>query len=463
MAYAQGLDDPPKARPSAARFAACDADWTLRVVEMQGHRRAPVVTAWLSNGVCVHHKRMPSPAGQIVVTINLIGGELLEGPESRGISMAAAAAWKGKSIREVETGEAARLIQNRDVYIEAASTPASLQLRVWGSREDVEAGLRVVSELLTRPEVEAEAIEEAAKLADSILSALSTTEQGHLRTAVWTALYPPPEKEPRTWPAQPARIRSFSTQAVQKWLDWHIESAPVEAAIVGDVTLEQAMRLAGGFLGRMPNRDRISPRTLSESRRLVPPPLPLEQRIRAELPPGAALAIVGFMGGDEARPAELRLLTVGARLLNEAVKGALSNAGVETAGVGASVVPAAAYPGFGAVILCARVSRADADVAAEVMTRAVQAYIASDAPAGEQEKLSIGQFSLPLRRQAEALEADQRYWSTSLARTTTLGIDIDELADAPMFYGAVEADSLKAALRRNAAPERMFRVIVGGP
>ncbi|MCC6322426.1 MAG: insulinase family protein [Phycisphaerales bacterium] len=455
-AITAGATNPPESGAAEERLTSCDGKWASRVVEMQGHRRAPVVTAWLRNGVCVHHRRMEQPAGLVFVTINLIGGELLEGAESRGISMAAAAAWKGKELRGGAGDEARRLIRDRDVYIEAESTSASLQLRIWGSREDVEAGMRVVAELLSRPEVEAEAIEAAARQAEKTLAMLSNSEQGHLRTVLSTVLYPPTDKEPRTAPPSPARIRAFTPLAVQKWLDWHIESAPIEAAIVGDLSLEQAMKLAGGFLGRLPDRNRISSRTLTESRKLTPPPLPSDLRINADVPAGTALAVVGFMGGDESGPAELRAIQVGARLINERIKSELANSGVMHTGVGASVVPAAVYSGFGAVMISARVAAADADLATEVMTRVVRGF--SLPPQNDRER--IRQAAVPLENQARIFEEDQRWWSVTLARTETLGIEIDDLADAATAFATVDAAAINDAMRRNATPERMFRVIV---
>jgi hypothetical protein len=218
------------------------------------------------------------------------------------------------------------------------------------------------------------------------------------------------------------------------------------------------MKLAGGFLGQLRHRDRISSRTLSESRKLVPPPLPVDLYIKADVEGGAALAVVGFLGADAAHPAELRTLGAAAKLLNENVKAALANGGVENNGVGASVVPAVAYPGFGAVIVTARVARPDADRATAVMSKAIRDYV----DAGETDEFRVDRIGYELAQAAGKFERDQRYWSGILARACTLGVDPDELADAPTFFQALDAAPINTVLKRNATPERMFKVVVGG-
>ncbi|GEM_PF-1188161 len=448
------------------RLATCAPDWATRVVEMEGHRRSPTVSAWLANGVRIHHMAMDQPAGQVVVTINLIGGELLEGAESRGISLAAARAWDDVQLRGADQLQIRKLLEDRDIHIDGASTPDALQLRVRASREDIEVGMRIATELLKRPDVKARAIESAAADCERLAVRRARTEAGLVARALAAALFPTADIEPRTSPPRAEHVRGLSVESVQKWLDWHLEAASVEAAVVGDIPLDEAMRLMAGYLGQMPQRARIGAGSLAESRKLPPPKQPIERRVEVDRADsgsarvgdggtGTELAVVGFVGSDAANPAELRTLRVVARLLDQRVSAALMEEGLIVGSVNASAVPATVYPGFGAVAVSARADKPTIERVIKVMGAAVEQ--AASAGFTEQEVDAAGD---ELARTVTAYEREPRYWSGILARSSTLGVSPDELADGQAFYRGLTAAAVNVTLRRNATSERMIRVVV---
>jgi len=91
----------PGARPEQIARVAEPGDL---VVEMQAHRRSGVVSAWLVNGIRVHHRRMTVQPDQIEVMISFAGGELLECPETRGLSLLCAALLDRPSSRAIAQG-----------------------------------------------------------------------------------------------------------------------------------------------------------------------------------------------------------------------------------------------------------------------------------------------------------------------------------------------------------------------
>lgn len=439
----------------------CASDWSRKAVEMEGHRRSGAVSMWLDNGVRFHHMKLDLPPGQVFVTINFVGGELLETAENRGISLAATKAWDAASIRGADADEIKRLMAEHDVRIEGASTPDAMQLRVWGNREDIEYGMRVASALMLHPLATASVNERASHDCERVGAARERTDQGLIASAVSAVLFPSPEVEPRTAPPCTERLRALPTESIQKWLDWHVQSAPVEAAIVGDISLEQAAKLMAGYLGQLPARARIHPGALEQSRKLPPPHQPLERVLAGprwcRVGDDVSLVVVGFLGGEATNPSELRTLRVAARVLDQRVAARLREAGLGGSGIGASAVPATVYPGFGAVLFSAKVAKADAERAADLMSEVIRA--ATETGVGEDEVDRAGE---ELARSVETYEREPRYWSGILARATTLGLDPDELAEGATYYRALPASAVDRALRANATAERMIRVLVSG-
>lgn len=486
---------------------------------MEGHRRGPIVSVWLRNNIRVHYMKMDVPPGAVCITINLLGGVMREDRSNRGISLVSAGAWDRVSIRDLSEQELAGALEGKNVRFEGTAAADAMCLRVWGSRADIETGMQVATLLLTRPEVSVQDVGRAAERAGRDVRA-ERVMQGLIARNLARVLFP--ADEVRAHPAKREQVEAITVPQAQAWLDEHVRSAPIEAAIVGDLSLEQALELAGGFLGTLPERERVGPATMESLRRLPAPKYP----IVVEPAPGhigeaedEVLVLVGFAGPDVASTRDLRSLRLAGEVLDDRVSRALAfarvidppssrpttasgepktdAAGVSTDGktmdsaagsdassptawgaeqgrtsepakadeqralVGVSVVPGTPYPGFGAVVVSCRVKASKGARAAEVIER----EIAAAGSLGRLRPDELEDARTELVRRAEQANMDPRYWSAILAKATTIGMDIDEAADGAGFYRELSADGavdVNKALIREGVNDVLRRYIGAG-
>lgn len=424
---------------------------------MQGHRRGGVISAWLDNGLRVHHLKVDLPPDQVVVSINLIGSELLETAENRGVSVAAGCALNELSRRGDDPAAARARLQTRDVRVEAAASPDALVIRVWGSRSDLDAGLRSARDLITVPRVFPSALQAAAALATERQSARIGTVQGVIADAIAEVLLPP--GEPRTRPLTPEEVSRLDDPTVQSWLDRHTRSAPIEVAVVGDIPFQQAMAMIVSAFGDLPARPRIGSAEFVNARELPVPPVPIDRVLRR--PAGAvvssesSLVLVGFLGPAGVNPAEVRTLRVAAKLIDRRATELLRSRGISGGNIGVSTIPGTVYPNLSAVVAAVRTTAGEEAGAADAIELAIKDL--AEAGASESEVDSVGDA---LASAVEGFERAPRYWSDILARSTTMGVDPEQLCDGAAFYRAISAREVNAAMRKLAVPDRFIRVII---
>lgn len=429
--------------------------WGAGIAEFNDHRRSAVVSAWLTNGLRVHHRQMPQPQGQAFVVIAVSGGELLETADNRGISLLAAAALD--NFNALDPARAAELnLKNRDVHLECASGPDSIQLTLWGSVDDLSFGLRAVVDMLLGPVIDDHAFEVAR---DSVLAAIdrrAMDERARVSDAVVAMLYP--QGEVRAAPASAAQIRQITRASLVAWLDSHLraDGRPIEAAIVGDLSLEAALRLADAHLARLPARPRPAFALAAAERRIARPPGPIDRKITVSRPDGLGAAMVGCFGPDLDHLEEQRALRAAARILTARLPDALTAAGItrpqraEPPGVG---VIASAYPGFGLFIAGADVEPADVDGAWRVLLTELDRLVAQGP--GVDELKPVAELLAGL---VEKYNQDARYWASVLSRSTTLGVDPDVAFDGAAFYRALTPDRIRAALQTYCTPATRISV-----
>ena len=141
------------------------SSWQDRVVEMQAHRRSAVVSAWLENGIRVHHRHMPEPRGRVEVVVCFGGGELLECANTRGLTLLSACYLDAPGSAELSAAEIERLVDARDVRLEGGVAPDGLVLRIWGATRDIESGLVAGAAVFRDPKADPAGIDRAARQA----------------------------------------------------------------------------------------------------------------------------------------------------------------------------------------------------------------------------------------------------------------------------------------------------------
>jgi len=440
----------PRAAEPAPTVAWCDS-----VVEMQTSPQSGVTSFWLSNGVRVHHLRLSTRPGQVVGTITLCGGKLLEDAKTRGLSEVSAGVLDDWDTAAPEATKATGL-GGRDMRIDASAASDAIVLRLSGSAADFEAGLTVAHELLTHPTVTTVNVDAAREQVVRELRrrAADTTTAARISDALNQAVLPP--EDVRLHPPDERSLAGAGPENVKAWIERHTKEggAPIEAAFVGDLSLADALRIADKTLGSLPRRPRVCPETDGALRAAKRPAGPVAAELRGAEPGGPAghpqtTLARGCFGPDIASLADQRALRAASRIAAARLKQTFAADGFTSAPdqISGSVY-VSAFRGLGIFLITATGEDAlRAQGAAEIDAELTR--LGAQGP-GEDELAKVAD---ELAKGADGFQRDPRYWSGALARSTSLGIDPDEIATGAAYFRALTPEMVRDAVRKYYRPD----------
>ena len=469
--------------PPSTHTAPAEPSTPGKVVEIWVDRESGVASAWLSNGVLFHHKhlkpRPPAAEGdddrnraaerrrertspEVAVCITVAGSELLETAENRGISDAAvAAAWTTRSVRSMKAQDLAAYFDDAGVGVRCHGGADSLMITVTGDAEKIDAALRGVRLLLREPVVDEE---ELARWKERTITQIEERKNSGSDAfdGVISSLFGPQEARARR--PQPETIRLLTPAQVQAWLDQAIgapasqeekgrRGMPMEVAIVGDVAVDRAMRLAEKYFASLPERERMTSETFADRRVAA----------RAERPPevlsldhwvGDPLVLVGFFGTDIRQIPDHRALTVAARILSARLD-RLPPEQNDREGAIALSMPSSVYPGFGLFLAATHAKEGSEEGASENIRKLLDDLLVNGP--GEEE---LKKATTELGTSAERLLSDTVYWARTLSRSAYHGFRVSEIGRAEDVYRTMSGASIVEVLRKYCTPERSIRLIV---
>lgn len=460
---------PPLSTPSSASAGAAAAG----IVELSVSPRSGVVSAWLGNGVRLHHRQMTgvgampgspvaSPEPRVIMTFSLAGGEVLETRGTIGLSAAATLAWRAPATRSLGRAEMEALLRDHRIRTAGSASGDAAVLQLECPAAELETGLRVATLLLTEPVVDPAAHETWARLSAERLARPHPEARWLVAGALRDTLLA--EAEPRFRSLTPESVTRPSAGDAQAWLDRMIgapgsnrPTPPMEVSIVGDIAAGAALRLAESALAPLAARERISRGTLALLRDVQHQPAPVAARVQRRTRDARAIAGTGFFGTDGIDLVTHRALALAALVLDERVTVRIRERGWG----GISDVLTTAMPGglspaeFGLVLPVVAVHPARADDAADLIAGIV-AELAATGPTPDEFRRAKAMVSRDVGR----VLANPAYWGAVLARSNYCGYTPDDLAAAAEVVGGFTIEDIAAALRAHATPQRQIRLII---
>lgn len=425
------------------------------VAEISQAPRIGLWSAWLTNGLRVHAKTLPSaaePAFAVVVTIT--GGELLEPPGRRGLADVAAAAWSLPRDPEPRRAEVIRRYLESQVRFRAIAQSDCLQLVLSGPESDLGLALELARVLVEQPGFDSAAFD--ARLA-TIREMTTEAPSDPDRLAVDCI-------RPLSLPGSMAAARAINladlatldAPSARDWLSGAVMQGSIEVGIASRVAAADAIELAAGAVGAMTTRPRIGSDTLAEFRDAPAPRAPAGAevvRVPCAPPCDGTRAVLAFLGPHRSDIGARRALALGAFIIDDRVEIAMAGPGAalgppEEARVRTFPVnPAARSSRSMIAVVVSGQSDAGADrlVSLRADMDAVEGIITDLATLGplptelEEAKARVAEIL-----QAQDLSADA--WATKLGTLTYDGVTPAALASAIDTYQALTAEDVRRTL-----------------
>ncbi len=437
------------------------------------HAETHVWSGWLNNNIRVHYRKMDARKDQVSISIALIGGELLETAENRGITSAAQLAWSRAATKGLSSSDIRELMNGKKVNVRGGGGfgggrgggggrrggggggggSDAITLSINGAPEELETGFQLAYLLLTEPKIEQTAFENYQTNGKEMLSEAMRSPTALGARAASSIIYP--ETAVRLQPTTAEQMDKLSLTESQKWLEKLISTSPIEVTIVGDIEKDQIVPLVEKYLGSLPSRDKVDPKAFADLRKVARPAGPRTFSKSVDTPTDQAFVMSGFYGADDSNRADVRALAMASRVLSTRMTKEVREEAQLVYSMGASSRPATTYPGFGVFSASAPTDPAKADALVAKIASMYDEFKANG-PTEEEIEVAKKQMANTFDEQLK----DPSYWSGRLDQMTFRGRSVDTILNEPGEYQKVTAAEVKATFGKYYSKENSIVVVV---
>ena len=438
------------------------------VTEQEEHAASKVWSAWLSNNARLHYRFMDYRKNEATVTITLIGGDLLESADNRGITAAAQLAWSRQATKSLSSTDIRELMTGKKVDVSGGGMgggrggrgrrgggggAGTIALTISGSPEEFETGFQLAYLLLTQPRMEEAAFTQWQTTIKGLIQESMNSPSGLGARIASSLLFP--DDEPRTRPATGEQIDKLTLSASQAWLEKLIKESPIEIAIVGDIAKDRALELAAHYLGALPSRPRVGPDTYRALRTLKRPAGPRLFEQTLETPTKQAYVMSGFYGADQSSRDDARGLTMAARILSTRMTTEVREKAQLVYSIGASSRTAATFPGFGIFSASAPTEPSKTQALVEKLA-SMYAEFAKNGPSEDEMDIAKKQMANTFDESVK----DHGYWSGRIDLMTYQSTNLDDVVNEPAAFQALTAKLVKETFAKYYDPKNAIVVVV---
>lgn len=422
-----------------------------KVVESKTDADLKITSAWLSNGVRVHHRFMDYKKDSVWVTVSLAGGGIEETARNAGITEVATLAFSQAATGRLTSSEIKDIMTGRKINVRAtAGADDAFMVSVTGSPSDLEIGLQLVHALLTDGKIEESAFKNWKQ---ESLQRYEGASKMPLPRAFWALMEIVGGNDPRVTNMTPEKIESQTVSGAQTWLDRLCREAPIEVAVVGDIKLEEAMPLIEKYIGSLSERRR-SAGQLDALRKLPRKPGPYKQEIRVETVTPQGIALFGFMGCDERELSDRRALSVASQILSSKLIKQLREDLSLVYSTRAMHRAGEAYRDSGMFLTFGPCDPKNVNRVIQESEKIFKSFVDSG-PTSEELDNAKKQIFNNLDTQMK----EPRYWVNVLEHMDLRGKDLNEQKGVQEYYGRFTAEQVRDAFKKYYTTARTFRVI----
>ncbi|MBL8879032.1 MAG: insulinase family protein [Phycisphaerales bacterium] len=442
-----------------------------KIAESAEHAATKVWSGWLSNNVRVHYRFMDDRKNDVSVRVSLIGGELLETAETRGLTQAAQTAWARAATRKLSSTDVRDLMTGKKINVGGGGGMGgrggrrgggggggggdSITLNISGSPQELETGMQLAYLLLTEPRIEQAAF---SQLQTTLREMLDEAQHNPMMMGMRAAgAAPYPDDEPRTRPLTKENVDKWTLDTAQNLLDKLVRESPIEVVIVGDIEREKALDLTARYLGALPSRERVSANTYAAQRKLTRPSGARTTTVTVDSTTPQAFVMSGFYGADESNINDVRALAMAARVLSTRMVKQVREEAQLVYSISAGSRPASTYPGFGVFSAGAPTEPGKVTALVEKLA-SMYADFAKSGPTDEELDVARKQFA---NTRSEEMR-DPAFWSRRLDQLTFRGASLDDIMNEQAAVESLTAAQVREVFAKYYSPQNAI-VVTASP
>ncbi|MHC4955596.1 MAG: M16 family metallopeptidase, partial [Planctomycetota bacterium] len=411
-----------------------------------------VLSVTFANGVRVHLRTMDVRKDSVMLQLRFMGGPIDETVETSQLSMVGALALQPRTAASKRHSSTAisDLLTGKKYQFGGAPVDGALAFQLAGSPEDLQDGFRMMHLLLTEPVIEKAALDRWRQQFTMMLPNFEKNAGFKAGQAVNELLS---GGDPRLAFPAAERIQSIRLEDAQAWLERILNTAPVEAAIVGDMPRDKMLDLARRYLGTLPKRPLVRD-DLAEKRKVKQNAGPFTKKIEVDTITPRAEVRLGWRGPAYANRADRRVLLFASQILSTRLLNEIREKRGLTYSLGCLMQPAP-FDGMAQLMIQFTADPEKADEAAKV-ARQVALEFVEKAPPTDDEMAAV-------RRQLANILSTQlqqpRFWAQTMSTLLTNGRTLAQVKRIEEDYLSVTREQIAATLKRYFKEYRFYSVI----
>ncbi len=422
-----------------------------RIGEVSVDQDLGITSAWLSNGIRVHHRFMDYKKDSVTVGISFAGGGIEEKPGNIGVSFVAGLAMKTPATSRLDSTQIRDMLLGKNIGVTGGSaSDDAFVVRASGSPEDLEVGLQLAHALITDGRIEETAFKNwrTATLRDIERNATNVSYQAS--SALSDLLS---GGDPRRLPLSKKDVEALSLAQGQAWLRRLCREAPAEVAIVGDMSWDAVRPLIERYFGSLPSRNRSAER-LETLRHLARKPGPLSRRVEVATVTPTAVAYAGFVGCEGRNVDDRRALELAANILTSRLLKTIREEMSLVYGISADSNPSRIYRDAGQFAAGAKCKPENAERVAEEIHRAFKAF-AESGPTAEE----LTNAKKQILNSLDTGMKEPAYWLALLQNFDLRGRSLDEPKTEKTAYETMTAEQVQKVFAKYCLPVRSYTVL----
>lgn len=282
-----------------------------KVVESTVDKDLEVTSGWLSNGVRVHHRPMDYKKDSIWMSISLAGGNIEETAANANVTEVATLAVNEAATGRLTSTHFRDIMTGKNISLRAVNARDSLSIEITGDPDELETGLQAAHALLTDGKIEESAFKNWKLQTLQQIDMFDTMPRFKAMEAMQDLLS---GGDPRQLFPTKATIEPLTPAAAQEWFDRLCREAPIEVAIVGDISWEKARPLVETYIGSLSPRPRGADH-LKKLRKLARNTGPLSREVKVETVTPQAMVYAGFVGTEGVQRSDTRAMELAQQVL----------------------------------------------------------------------------------------------------------------------------------------------------
>jgi zinc protease len=422
-----------------------------KIVDHKADPDLKVTTATLSNGAICHHRFMDYKKDEVFVRMTLPGGQIEETADNRGVSEVAGQVFNQPATSRLESTQLRDLLTGKKVEFGGGFGQDALTITINGTPKDIEWGFQAVYAVLTDGKIEESAFDNWKKMRLQRLEMMEKMPEGQMIKNLQDTMF---GGDVRFCEMTPAQIDKLTIAQGQQWLNRIARDASIEAAIVGDISLDDAMKLATKYFGGLPQRSK-GDAGLETLRKISRGSGPFSKNVKFDSITDKAMVIAGFLGCDERNTPDRRLLVTAARILSDRMIKRLREAEQLVYGIGCQNQPARAIPGTGIIFAAAPTDPQNAEKLADTILSMMKDFAEKGAT---DEELDIAKKQIV--NELDKSMKEPSFWVNQIGEMKYRSRPLAELKELPGCFEKFTAMQVQDVARKYIKPESAVRVVV---